>query len=236
MTKPVRFNFGTLLYVPQLIGWLRVAMMVAGFYHRGNPLMVAGSYLASLTLDMVDGAAARALDQTSRFGEVLDVTIDCFSRTFLWVLVASMDSERFSLLGAFLVSMDWLTFVCAQAMANASSTHWKVEAAQGSNWLVEWAFSNNFRNVPGALANVALNILPATLYLELSAHSLESFDLKCLPLEPWTGTSGTFASLSQLGSLLLPCWWAGIVLCTGLQCYVVHKYLLMLLAVEPDAQ
>ena len=124
-------------------------------------------------------------------------------------------------------------------MANASSTHWKVEAAKGSNWLVEWAFSNNFRNIPGALANVALNILPATVYLELLASSLEAFDVAIppsLPLQQWTGTPGLFANLSRLGSLLLPVWWSGIVLCTGLQCYVIFKYIMMLLAVDPESE
>ena len=112
--KAVRIDYSVLLYVPQLIGWLRVAMMVTAVTNRSNPCLVCGAYLASLTLDMVDGAAARALGQTSRFGEVLDVTIDCGSRTFLWVLVATEDSN-FAQLSSFLISMDWLTFVCAQA-------------------------------------------------------------------------------------------------------------------------
>lgn len=67
-----------LLYVPNLIGYARIlcALFILAAHARVGPVGVAALYGGASLLDLVDGIAARALGQTSRFGEVLDVVAD----------------------------------------------------------------------------------------------------------------------------------------------------------------
>ncbi len=65
------------LYVPNLIGYARVALLLASlFFALGQPLVFLALYTASFLLDAADGHAARLLGQTSRFGAVLDMATD----------------------------------------------------------------------------------------------------------------------------------------------------------------
>jgi len=65
------------LFVPNIIGYTRV--ILAGFamhYMRLHPKYGMLLYGISCLLDAVDGQAARALGQTSKFGAVLDMVTD----------------------------------------------------------------------------------------------------------------------------------------------------------------
>ena len=76
------------LYVPNLIGYLRV---ILGFVGYGMALsdyrVTVGCYLLSQLLDAADGYAARALGQSSTFGAVLDMVTDRASTTCLCVIL-----------------------------------------------------------------------------------------------------------------------------------------------------
>lgn len=65
------------LFVPNLIGYGRI--ILAGFalnYMKSHPKVCTALYGLSCLLDAFDGMAARALDQTSKFGAVLDMVTD----------------------------------------------------------------------------------------------------------------------------------------------------------------
>jgi hypothetical protein len=77
-----------LLFVPNLICYARLLLLVPfTFLHAANAHEAAlAVYAASTALDFVDGIAARAFNQCSKFGEVLDIVVDwCanFNATFL---------------------------------------------------------------------------------------------------------------------------------------------------------
>lgn len=51
------------LYVPNLIGYARVLLMIAAFYWISIPKVFLPTYTLSCLLDAFDGTAARALNQ-----------------------------------------------------------------------------------------------------------------------------------------------------------------------------
>jgi len=80
-----------LLYVPNLIGYARVSLTIASFIVMivlpEEWLAAIGLYLASFVGDLVDGIAARKLQQTSSFGGVLDMVTDrCSTLGLLFIL------------------------------------------------------------------------------------------------------------------------------------------------------
>nr|XP_032836887.1 CDP-diacylglycerol--inositol 3-phosphatidyltransferase [Petromyzon marinus] len=65
------------LFVPNIIGYVRVALALAAFATMPwSPLAACGLYLCSGLLDAVDGHAARSLNQSSKFGAMLDMLTD----------------------------------------------------------------------------------------------------------------------------------------------------------------
>lgn len=77
------------LYVPNIIDYLRVIFMfIAYVYADTNALVFFVCYAISQTLDMFDGIAARALNQTSKFGAMLDMVTDRCSTVGLLIVIA----------------------------------------------------------------------------------------------------------------------------------------------------
>ncbi|KAG5653975.1 hypothetical protein H0H81_008843 [Sphagnurus paluster] len=73
------YSENVFLFVPNLIGYARV--LLAGLslhFMTYHPKYCTLAYGISCLLDAVDGMAARALDQTSKFGAVLDMVTDRF--------------------------------------------------------------------------------------------------------------------------------------------------------------
>ena len=73
----VRLDENVFLFVPNLIGYARVVLAAASlFFMPWHPKFCTCLYTVSCLLDAVDGQAARALGQTSKFGAVLDMVTD----------------------------------------------------------------------------------------------------------------------------------------------------------------
>ena len=79
------------LFVPNLIGYARFLFLLWSLYHvlraESTHLFLA-LYAASYLLDAADGPAARSLQQTSRFGAVLDMVTDRVSTAVLLAALA----------------------------------------------------------------------------------------------------------------------------------------------------
>lgn len=95
------------LFVPNLIGYSRI--ILAGFsmhYMPDHPKACMLLYTVSCLLDAVDGHAARALGQTSKFGAVLDMVTDrCTTACLLTYLTSAY--PRFALFFQFLIALDF---------------------------------------------------------------------------------------------------------------------------------
>ena len=70
-------------FVPNLIGYVRVILLFPVLLNPENPWLLLICYSFSQLLDMIDGYAARALNQTSIFGTVLDMVTDRISNAIL---------------------------------------------------------------------------------------------------------------------------------------------------------
>ncbi|KAJ7940697.1 CDP-alcohol phosphatidyltransferase-domain-containing protein [Mycena leptocephala] len=65
------------LFVPNLIGYTRIILAGLSLHFMSyHPIRCTIAYCVSCLLDAVDGHAARALGQTSKFGAVLDMVTD----------------------------------------------------------------------------------------------------------------------------------------------------------------
>ena len=84
--------------VPNLIDYLRLIFVIIGFVlgnfyqlHTANACL----YVLSHVLDMVDGMAARYLDQCSTFGVILDYSIDIITE-MIWFIQLTPLIHNFS--------------------------------------------------------------------------------------------------------------------------------------------
>lgn len=171
------------LYVPNLLGYLRILLSFAGLRCavRRRPNEALNTWIAAALLDLIDGAAARRLDQCSRFGVLLDIVADNVLRTVAWVS-AMMESSRSDgaktdvvcLCAAIVICLEWTTMFCSQSSQAANQSdehdqHWKDVRSKSDRappplW-VQAVFRNNFRSFPGVLAIYGLFVAPFGTYV-----------------------------------------------------------------------
>ncbi|KAI9374755.1 CDP-alcohol phosphatidyltransferase-domain-containing protein [Aspergillus egyptiacus] len=95
------------LFIPNLIGYSRIIFAIASLHYMPyHPRTCALLYTISCLLDALDGAAARRLDQSTRFGAVLDMVTDRGTTTCLLVFLASA-FPRWSIVFQGLISLDY---------------------------------------------------------------------------------------------------------------------------------
>ncbi|CAD7086865.1 unnamed protein product [Hermetia illucens] len=74
MSQPTENIF---LFVPNLIGYARIILAIISFWFMSTNYIISGwCYIISVSLDSMDGYAARALNQSTRFGAMLDQLTD----------------------------------------------------------------------------------------------------------------------------------------------------------------
>lgn len=109
---------------PNMITWLGflLAVVAAGLVAAGYPVAGGITVLVGGALDMFDGALARYTGKVSRFGAVLDSTLDRASEGVLLVALAFVLSGRASVLGVTLVGVVMLfSFLVSYIRSRAES-------------------------------------------------------------------------------------------------------------------
>ncbi|XP_058036783.1 CDP-diacylglycerol--inositol 3-phosphatidyltransferase isoform X2 [Ahaetulla prasina] len=100
------------LFVPNLIGYARIILACIAFYYMPtSPSLASFFYLFSGFLDAFDGHAARALNQGTRFGAMLDMLTDRCTTMCLLVNLAMLYPESaawFQLSMSLDVASHWL--------------------------------------------------------------------------------------------------------------------------------
>lgn len=134
------------LFIPNLIGYSRVVL--AGFalyYMPYYPKACTLLYGISCLLDAVDGMAARALGQTSKFGAVLDMITDRCTTSCLLCFLA-MVYPSWALLFQFLISLDLASHYIHMysSLATGSTSH-KTVTSEVSRIL--WYYYNDSRTL-----------------------------------------------------------------------------------------
>ncbi|XP_022204805.1 CDP-diacylglycerol--inositol 3-phosphatidyltransferase [Nilaparvata lugens] len=109
MEKPKENIF---LFVPNLIGYSRVILLIASFYFMPtNHVISCWLYVISGLLDAIDGHAARIFDQSTKFGAMLDQLTDRCSTTGLCVTLSYFYPQYmffFQLSSAIDISCHWI--------------------------------------------------------------------------------------------------------------------------------
>jgi CDP-diacylglycerol--inositol 3-phosphatidyltransferase len=78
------------LFMPNVIGYLRIVLAVASLYYMGlHPRTCSLLYSVSCLLDALDGYAARYYEQSTRFGAVLDMVTDRCTTSCLLVFLST---------------------------------------------------------------------------------------------------------------------------------------------------
>ncbi|KAI6028801.1 CDP-alcohol phosphatidyltransferase-domain-containing protein [Pisolithus orientalis] len=101
------YSENVFLFVPNLIGYTRVILAGLSLHFMSyHPRYCTLLYGISCLLDAVDGLAARALGQTSKFGAVLDMVTDrCTTSCLLCYLSSAYPS--YAILFQFLIALDF---------------------------------------------------------------------------------------------------------------------------------
>ncbi|XP_065831070.1 CDP-diacylglycerol--inositol 3-phosphatidyltransferase-like [Oscarella lobularis] len=94
------------LFVPNLLGYLRVILAIAAFaLIMKHPGLAAFLYFLSSFLDALDGHLARSFSQCSKFGATFDMLIDRCGTMCLLIVLAVIYSDYF-LVFQFLCTLD----------------------------------------------------------------------------------------------------------------------------------
>ncbi|KAG7092333.1 hypothetical protein E1B28_008694 [Marasmius oreades] len=101
------YSENVFLFVPNLIGYTRIILAGLSLHFMSyHPKYCTAAYVISCLLDAVDGHAARALGQTSKFGAVLDMVTDRCTTTCL-LCYLSIAYPAYTIFFQFLIALDF---------------------------------------------------------------------------------------------------------------------------------
>ncbi|CAH8458365.1 unnamed protein product [Heterobilharzia americana] len=85
------------LFVPNILGYIRIVLLLlACCFMKNNCEITLLTYIISCLLDAVDGHAARSLNQSTKFGAMLDMIVDrCSTMCLLGCLIYFYPSYMF---------------------------------------------------------------------------------------------------------------------------------------------
>ncbi|CZT22721.1 related to CDP diacylglycerol-inositol 3-phosphatidyltransferase [Ramularia collo-cygni] len=122
------------LFVPNLIGYLRVILATGSLYFMPlHPRRCSLLYSVSCLLDALDGLAARAFQQSTRFGAVLDMVTDRCTTSCLLVFLA-LAMPGYAVIFQALITLDfashYMHMYATLAMGGQSESHKNVSASR----------------------------------------------------------------------------------------------------------
>lgn len=130
------------LFVPNLIGYGRIVLALVSFYYMPTDYVIATwCYLLSGFLDALDGHAARMLNQSSKFGAMLDQLTDrCATMCLLVVLSYFYPSWMFmfQLSMTIDIASHWLHL--HSSLLKGSESHKKIDLS--GNFILRHYYTN----------------------------------------------------------------------------------------------
>ncbi|XP_057966465.1 CDP-diacylglycerol--inositol 3-phosphatidyltransferase 1 isoform X2 [Malania oleifera] len=140
-TRPRMRKLSIYLYIPNIIGYIRVLMNCIAFaYCFSNKRLFSVLYIMSFACDGLDGWFARKFNQVSTFGAVLDMITDRTSTACLLVILSQV--YRPGLVFLSLLALDiashWLQMYSTFLLGKASHKHVK----DSTSWLFKFYYGN----------------------------------------------------------------------------------------------
>ncbi|CXJ13976.1 CDP-diacylglycerol--inositol 3-phosphatidyltransferase, putative [Plasmodium berghei] len=122
-------NKNVYLYVPNIIGYIRIILaLIAFIVCKKNLAVFTLFYGTSQLLDALDGWTARKFNQTSCFGQILDQITDRLSTCILYLLNGSVYDNYIILIGLLMIADIGGHYIHAASCAIAGNkTHKKIE-------------------------------------------------------------------------------------------------------------
>ncbi|OHT16869.1 CDP-alcohol phosphatidyltransferase family protein [Tritrichomonas foetus] len=128
------------LYIPNLIGYSRMILMFIAYYvHETHPLVFIICYALSQLLDMLDGRAARAFNQATKFGAMLDMVTDRCSTVGLMLTLSARYPQYTFWCHVFI----WLD-ICSHWCHMLSSGKKSHKLILGGPWLLRYYYATNW--------------------------------------------------------------------------------------------
>lgn len=132
------------LFYPNIIGYFRIVLAFASLYYMPlHPRTCSLLYSISCLLDALDGYAARAFSQSTRFGAVLDMVTDRCTTACLLVFLSSA-WPRWALLFQGLISLDlashYIHMYATLVMSGTEKSHKAVD--KNRSWLLNIYYTN----------------------------------------------------------------------------------------------
>ncbi|KAH7321207.1 CDP-alcohol phosphatidyltransferase-domain-containing protein [Stachybotrys elegans] len=132
------------LFWPNIIGYLRVVLAFASLYYMPlHPRTCSLLYSISCLLDALDGYLARAFEQSTRFGAVLDMVTDRCTTSCLLVFLSSA-FPRFAIVFQGLIALDfsshYMHMYATLVVGGADSSHKNIDKSQ--NWMLNLYYTN----------------------------------------------------------------------------------------------
>ncbi|KAK7250739.1 hypothetical protein RIF29_33374 [Crotalaria pallida] len=140
-TGPRLSKLSVYLYIPNIIGYIRVLLNCIAFYLCfTNKRLFIILYFFSFVCDAVDGWAARKFNQVSTFGAVLDMVTDRISTACLLVVLSQVyrPGMVFLSLLALDIASHWLQMYSTFLLGKASHK----DVKDSTNWLFKAYYGN----------------------------------------------------------------------------------------------
>lgn len=235
-------HWPVILFIPNLLGYIRILLALHGMKHsiQLHYNKALNTWIAASLLDLIDGIAARKLNQCSHFGILLDIIADNILRTVVWIscmiLVSSKGNDGANgganviVVWTTIICLEWITMFCSQQNQSSrteeearSDHHWKdvkrkgneATSSQNPPFWVQAVFHNNFRSPFGILAVYGLFVAPLGTYVGYASDASTSNN------ETWP----TQILSAQMISILVLIAYIGRTLSAAVELWLCWKYL-----------
>ena len=132
-----------LLYIPNIIGYLRILLLILAYtLQKTSYTLFFTSYFLSFALDALDGIAARALNQCSKYGAVLDMLTDRMATLLITFICIQLPNSPLSNLLIFVIILDLVSHWLQTLVAAKGGVHHK--SMKSYFKLLDFYYGNKF--------------------------------------------------------------------------------------------
>lgn len=143
-----------------LLGYMRIFLAIASLYYMPlHPRTCSILYSVSCLLDALDGYVARAYNQSTTFGAVLDMVTDRCTTACLLVFLSSA-WPRWAIMFQGLISLDlashYMHMYATLSMGGANQSHKKIDSSR--SWILYQYYNNRVSNIPFILSGLSRHV------------------------------------------------------------------------------
>ena len=140
LTKKKLYLKDVYLFIPNIIDYLRFFLLfLSTIIINFNPIYCVIIYFITNILDDLDGYLAIKFKQMSKYGEIIDLTIDVISGVIFETILINIYGLKFMFL--FFISLSVDLFMLS-FMFNNTNIYWKKKLQNSNNFLLKYSFYN----------------------------------------------------------------------------------------------